>query len=37
MEAAVARLAIGGGGQIGHCVGEVGFGCLWIDDEGGVG
>ena len=31
-----AKLVIGGGGQIGQCVGEVGLGCLWISDEGGV-
>ena len=30
-----AKLVIGGGGQIGQCVGEVGLGCLWISDEGG--
>ena len=32
-----ARSEIGGGGQIGQCIGEVGLDCLWIGDEGRVG
>ena len=33
----LARSVIGGGGQIGQCIGEVGLECLWIGDEGRVG